>query len=121
MGSSLSSFLGNVGKKKAILTYAVLFAKNNLPRLICTMASNVVLNTINKFERGISAKGTVRPGKGFTLFILIWMILLLIDGVTETLNHEVKKQEGEFLVAALAPLTASLVQPLISSVIKKYL
>ena len=35
---------------------------------------------------------------------------LLIDGITETVKHEVKKQEGGFLHALLAPLATSLVQ-----------
>ena len=34
---------------------------------------------------------------------------VLIDGVTETVKHEIKKQEGGFLGALLAPLVASLV------------
>ena len=34
---------------------------------------------------------------------------VLIDGVTETVKHEIKKQEGGFLGALLAPLGASLV------------
>ena len=41
-----------------------------------------------------------------------------IDGVTETVNHEIKKQEGGFLVSMLETLAASLVQPVISSVVK---
>ena len=41
----------------------------------------------------------------------------LIDGVTETLKHKIKKQ-GRSLGALLAHLTASLVQPVISSVVK---
>ena len=32
---------------------------------------------------------------------------VLIDGVTETVKHEIKKQEGGFLGALLAPLAAS--------------
>ena len=43
---------------------------------------------------------------------------VLIDGVTETVKHEIKKQEDGFLGALLAPLAASLVQPVISSVVK---
>ena len=43
---------------------------------------------------------------------------VLIDGVTETVKHEIKKQEGRFLGAFLAPLAASLVQPVISSIVK---
>ena len=82
-------------------------------------------------ERKISGKGAVRAGKGFTLFIsnedmndIIKIIKslkdsgLLIDGVTETVKNEIKKQEGGFLGALLAPLAASLVQPVISSVVE---
>ena len=43
---------------------------------------------------------------------------VLIDGVTETVKHEIKKQEGGFLGALLALLAASLVQPVVSSVVK---
>ena len=43
---------------------------------------------------------------------------VLIDGVTETVKDEIKKQEGGFLGALLRPLAASLVQPVISSVVK---
>ena len=42
---------------------------------------------------------------------------VLIDGVTETIKHEIKK-EGWFLGALLAPLVALLVQPVHSSVIE---
>ena len=35
--------------------------------------------------------------------------VVLIDGVTETVQHEIKKQEGEFLGALLAPSAASIV------------
>ena len=42
----------------------------------------------------------------------------LIDGVTETVKNETKKQEGGFLGALLPSLAASLVQPAISSVVK---
>ena len=43
---------------------------------------------------------------------------VLIDGVSEIVKHETKKQEGQFLGAFLAPLVASLVQPVISLVLK---
>ena len=43
---------------------------------------------------------------------------VLIDGVTETVKHEIKKQEGGFFWALLAPLAASLVHTVISSVVK---
>ena len=42
----------------------------------------------------------------------------VIDGVTETVKHEIKKQEGRFLWALLEPLAASLVQPVTSPVVK---
>ena len=77
------------------------------------------------------AKGAVRAGKGFTLFIsnedinyIIKTIKsledlgLLIDKVTETVKHEIKKEEGRFLGAFLAPLATSIVQPVISSIVK---
>ena len=43
---------------------------------------------------------------------------VLIDGVTETVNYEIKIQEGGFLGALLALLAASIMQPVISSVVK---
>ena len=43
---------------------------------------------------------------------------VLIDGVTETVKHEIKKQEGGFLGALLALLASSLVLPVISLVVK---
>ena len=59
---------------------------------------------LNKFERKISGKGVVRAGKRFTLFtsneyiIKIIKIInsfkdsgVLIDGVTGTVKHEIKK------------------------------
>ena len=73
----------------------------------------------------------MREGKEFTLFILnedmndIVKIVkslddsdVLFDDITETVKHEIKKQEGRFLGVLLAPLAASLVQPVISSVVK---
>ena len=69
----------------------------------------------------------MRAGKGFTLFLLnedvnIVKIIksledsgALIDGVTETIKHEIKKQKGGFLGALLAPLGTSFVQSVISS------
>ena len=43
---------------------------------------------------------------------------VLIDGVTQTVKHEIKKQEDRFLEALLTPLAASIVQSVISSVVK---
>ena len=42
----------------------------------------------------------------------------LEDGVTEAVKDEIKKQERGFLGALLVPLPASLVEPVISSVVK---
>ena len=110
-----------------ITDLAILLARDNLPGLVSNLASNAV----NKFERKISGKGAVRGGKGYILFIsnedmngLIKIIKsledsgVLIDGVSETVKHEKKKQGGRFLGALLAPLVASLVRPVISSLVK---
>ena len=43
---------------------------------------------------------------------------VLIDGVTEIVKHQIKKEEGRFLGALLVPLAVSLVPPVISSVVK---
>ena len=92
--------------------------------------SNLTSNAIYKLKRKISGKGAVRAGKGFALIIsnegvndIITVIKSLedlgavIDGVTETVKHEIKKQKGTFFRALLAPSAASLVQPIISSVV----
>ena len=125
-GGSFGSWLGNLGKK-ALTNIAIPLARNNLSGLV----SNLTSNAINKIERKISGKRAIRAGKRYTFFIsnvdmndIIKIIKsledsgVLIDGVTETVKHEIKKQEGGFLDALLAPLAASLVQPVISSVVK---
>ena len=102
-------------------------ARNNLPELV----SNLVSNAINQFERKISGKAAVSARKRLTWFIsnedlnniiktikLLEDLNALIDGITETVKHDIRKQEGGFLPALLAPLAASLVQPVISSVVK---
>ena len=43
---------------------------------------------------------------------------VLTDVVTETVKHEIKKQEYGLLGVLLAPLATSLVQPVISSLVK---
>ena len=43
---------------------------------------------------------------------------VLIDRIIETVKCQIKKQVGEFLPALLAPLAASLVQPVIYSLVK---
>ena len=113
-------------KKKALAKVAIPLARDNLPGLI----SNLTSSARNTFDRKISGKWVVREGKGFTLFISIKDMndtikiikpledsIVLLDGVTETVKNEIKK-EGGFRGALLAPLAASLVQPVIFSVIK---
>ena len=43
---------------------------------------------------------------------------VLIDGVAETVKHEIKEQECGFLGALLAPSATSIVQPVIYSLVK---
>ena len=121
-----SSWLGNLGKK-VLTNIAISLDRDSVPGLIGNLSSNAM----NKLGREISGKGAMRARKG-----LIWFIsnevmndnikivkslegsCVLIDGVTEAVKHEIKKQEGGFLGVLLVPLTASLVQPIISSVVK---
>ena len=74
----------------------------------------------------------MRAGKRFTIFIsnedmndIIKIIIslqdsdVLIDGITETVKYEIKKkQESGIFGALLAPLAPSIVQLVISSVVK---
>ena len=125
-GGYFGSWLGNLGKKE-LANIAFPLARDNLPGLV----RNSTSNAINKFERKISEKGAVKAGKGFSLLIsikdmndIIKIIKsledssVLIDGFTETVTHEIKNQKGGFLVALLAPLATSIVQPVIYSVVK---
>ena len=57
-GGSCGSWLSNLGKK-TLTNVAVYLARDNLPRLVSNLASNA----INKFERKISVKESVRAGK----------------------------------------------------------
>ena len=113
--------------KKALKKVVIFIARDNLLGLV----SNLLSNAVNKFERKISGKGAVRAWNGFTLFIsykdmngIIKIIKssedsgVLIDWLTETVKHEIKKQVGGFLEAMLAPLTTSTKQPVISLVVK---
>ena len=125
-GGSFGSWLANVGKK-ALTKVAIPLARDSLPGLV----SNLSSSAINRFDRKISGKRVVGAGKRFTLFIsnedmndVIKTIKsledsgVLTDGVTETVKHEIEKQEGGFLGALLAHLAALLVQRVISSVVK---
>ena len=85
---------------------------------------------MNKFEGKISRKVAVRSGKGFTLFTsnedmnnIIKIIksleelYALIDGVTGTVKHKIKKQVCGLLLI-FNTVSCSIVQPVISSVVK---
>ena len=122
-GGFLFKTLGNLSKK-VLLDLAVPLAKVVLPKLATKATSSV----LDKFERKITGKGAVRAGRGFTFFIsnedmdVIIKIVesldksgLLIDVSTETVKHEIKKQEGGFLGAMMAPMTASMIAPMASS------
>ena len=113
--------------KKPLANAAISFARDDLIRLV----SNIDTNAINKFERKIRGKGAIRTGKRFTLLIsnedmndIIkitkplehWSVL--IDGVTETVNHKFKKHEGGFLGDLLAPSPTSVAEPVIFPVVK---
>ena len=90
------SWLSNLGKK-VVTDLAIPSARDNLPGLV----SNLARNAINKIESQICGKGAVRAGKGLALFILhedmndTLKILksedlrVFIDGVTETVKHEI--------------------------------
>ena len=124
-GGYFGSCLGNLGKK-APTNIAIPLARDNLPE-----SDQFNFNAINKFEIKIDGKGAVKAGKKFTLFISIeymnYIIKIirsledlgvLIDRVTETVTHEMKKQEGRFPGAMLVPSSGSLLQPEIYSVVK---
>ena len=117
---SFGSWFGNLGKK-ALKNIAVPLARDNLPGLV----SNLTL-IINKCEKKKLEKKLSEQEK-IILFISnenmndITKIIksledsgVLIDGVTETVKHEIKKQEGKFL----GPLAVSLVHLVISLVVK---
>ena len=112
-------FLVSKFRKKILTNVAVILAKDNLPGL----EGNLSSSTINKFDRKISGKGPAR-WRNEDMNDIIKIIKSLedsgvsIDGVTETVRYEMKEQDGRFLGALLAPLAVSLVQPVISSVVK---
>ena len=100
----------------ALTNIAISLARDNLSELL----SNLTLSAINNFDLKLSGKRSVRAGVGFNLFILnedmndIIKIIeplkdsgVLFDGVIETVKHEIKNHEGEFLGALLAPLVAT--------------
>ena len=95
------------------------------------LATKATSSVLDKFERKISGHGAVIAGKGFTLFISkedMTDIIKIIDspeksgvwinGATETVKHGIKKQEGGFLGAMMAPMAASLIASMASSFIQ---
>ena len=105
-GGILVNMTGYLGKK-VLIGHAVPLAEYVLPKL----ATKATFSVLDKFERRISRHGAIRAGKGFTLFILnedmdgnIKIVKslensgLLIDGATEIVKHQIKKQEVDFLV-----------------------
>ena len=123
-------FLGNMkGKlgKEVLINLAVLLAKDVLPMLTTNASSSI----LDKFERKISGRISVRAVKRFILFMWngdmddVTRIVklqkksdLLTDDATETVKHEIKKQEGGFLPILIAPMAASLIAPMESSLIQ---
>ena len=102
--SKISNQVDLLVPRKAKINIAIPLARDNLPGLVSKLTSNV----INSFERKISGKGAFRAQKGFTLFI--WnenmnginkitksLEGVLIDGVTETVKHEIKNKKVDFL------------------------
>ena len=115
-GGSFGSQFGNLGKK-ALTNIASHLAREDLPGLV----NNLTSNAMNKIERKISGKGSIlfiSNGDIIKIMKLLEDSCALIGGVTETVKHEIKKLKGVFIRALLAPLASSIVQPIISSVVK---
>ena len=104
-GGSFGSWLDNLGKK-TLTNIAIPLARDNLPGSVSNLTSNV----INKFKKRASGKETIRAVNGFTLCIsnedmtdIIKIIKsledldVLINGVTETVKHEIKSKKVDFL------------------------
>ena len=101
------------------------------------MTSNVATKAIDKLGRKVTGQGAVRAWREFTFFISndmddILKIVesleksgLLMDSASETVKHRIKKQEGGFLPAMIAPINAwtiasmafLLIKPVASSLI----
>ena len=95
--------IGNLGKKtNRLIDLADPLDKNVLTKLATKTASSV----IDKFEKSISVRGSVRARKGLTLIIpnesmddvtktakSLEILIPLIDGVIETAKHEIKKDK----------------------------
>ena len=125
-GRFLGKTLGILGGK-ILLDLAVPFTKDVLLKLVTETTSSV----LDKFERKIRGKGAIREEKGFTLLIsngdiddIIKIVESLekssplIDAVTETVKHKIKKQGGGFLGAMVEAMAASLKGPMACSLIQ---
>ena len=101
-----------------LIDLSVPLAKDVLTKLATKATSSI----LDKFERNIIRQGLVRAGKGFTLFISnedmddfiktvesLENSVSLIDGASEKVRHEIKKQEHGFIPAMVAPMLASLI------------
>ena len=121
LGKTLGNVIGNLDKKKPLKDLAVPFAKDALPNL----ATKATSSMLDKFERKISGKGAVRAGKWFAPLISyenvddttkivesLEKLGLLIYSVSETINHEIEKQEEVFPLL-IAPMTSLLIQPVL--------
>ena len=122
LGGLLGKTLGKLGKK-VLLDLVVPLAKDTL-RKLATKATSSVL-------KKIAGQGSVRAGRRFTLFTSnedIYDIIkivesleksgLLIDGASETVKHDIKKQKRRFLPAMMAPVDASWISPMASLLVQ---
>ena len=121
-GRFLDNMMSNLVRKVLTDVFALLVGYV-LPHLAYNATTS---STLGKFERRISGQGAVRAGKRFTLFIsnedmddIIKTVEslensgLLNDGASKTVKHEIKRQEGGFHGAMMAPMTASLIAPMV--------
>ena len=121
-GRFLDNMMSNLVRKVLTDVFALLVGYV-LPHLAYNATTSSILG---KFERRISGQGAVRAGKRFTLFIsnedmddIIKTVEslensgLLNDGASKTVKHEIKRQEGGFHGAMMAPMTASLIAPMV--------
>ena len=108
-------------------------ARDNLPGLVRNLTSNANKQIRKKI---INGKGAVRTGKRFTLFVsnedmndIIKVIKslkdsgVLIDGVTETVKHKIKKTRRRISWSFVSTFSrfisaTRLVQPVLSSIVK---
>ena len=95
-GGFLCNMLGN-SSKDVITGLVIPLARDNFPVILSNLASNA----INKFGRKISGKVAVRAGKRITVFIS-----------NEDMNDIIR------IIKSLVKSLNSLVQPVISSVVK---